>query len=144
MASLFFFLVFWAQTGIPSGMSGSATSGRAAQPARPLPKGRFAPKVDWRDVAASAGLTAQNISGDPKHNNYIVETTGNGVALFDYDGDGLVDIFLVNAGQLDAKGAPQGAKHHLYRNLGNLKFARDGEGANPQHEFWPGRVRRRL
>ena len=80
MASLFFFLAFWAQTGIPSGMSGSATSGRAAQPARPLPKGRFAPKVDWRDVAASAGLTAQNISGDPKHNNYIVETTGNGVA----------------------------------------------------------------
>jgi len=104
------------------GMTGSATSGRAAQPARPLPKGKVAPRVDFRDVAASAGLTAINVSGDPKHNDYIVETTGNGLALFDYDGDGLVDIFLVNAGQLDKQAAPRGAKHHLYRNLGGLKF----------------------
>lgn len=119
-------LALWAQpSGSPGmgGMSGSATSGRAAQPARPLPKGKTAPRVDFRDVAATAGLTAINISGDPKHNNYIVETTGNGLALFDYDGDGLVDIFLVNAGQLDAQSMPQGARHHLYRNLGQLKFA---------------------
>ncbi|MBY0503431.1 MAG: CRTAC1 family protein [Bryobacteraceae bacterium] len=106
-----------------SGMTGSATSGRAAQPARPLPKGRTAPRVDLQDLAAQAGLTAINVSGDPQHNSYIVETTGNGLALFDYDGDGLVDIFLVNAGQLDAKAAPRGARHHLYRNLGGLKFA---------------------
>lgn len=104
------------------GMTGSATSGRAAQPARPLPKGKVAPRVDFRDVASVAGLTAINVSGDPKHNDYIVETTGNGLALFDYDGDGLVDIFLVNAGQLDKQAAPRGAKHHLYRNLGGLKF----------------------
>ena len=110
-------------------MGGSATSGRAAQPARPLPKGKQAPKVDFRDVAPAAGLTAINISGDPKHNDYIVETTGNGLALFDYDGDGLVDIFLVNAGQLDPQGAPRGAKHHLYRNLGQLKFAEVTEKA---------------
>ena len=64
-------------------MGGSATSGRAAQPARPLPKGKQPPKVDFHDVAAAAGLTAINISGDPKHNSYIVETTGNGLALFD-------------------------------------------------------------
>ena len=118
--------VLWSQQ---TGMGGSATSGRAAQPARPLPKGKQAPKVDFRDVAQAAGLTAINISGDPKHNDYIVETTGNGLALFDYDGDGLVDIFLVNAGQLDPQGAPRGAKHHLYRNLGQLKFAEVTEKA---------------
>lgn len=125
MAPALLLLALIAQAPPPamSGMSGSATSGRSAQPARPLPKGKIAPKVDFRDVAAAAGLTAINVSGDPQHNNYIVETTGNGLALFDYDGDGLVDIFLVNAGQLDATGAPRGAKHHLYRNLGNLKFA---------------------
>lgn len=119
-------LALWAQVG-PAGMNpsamGSATTGRVAQPARPLPKSKVAPKVDLRDIAAAAGLTAPNVSGDPRHNDYIVETTGNGLALFDYDGDGLVDIFLVNAGVLDAKAAPRGAQHHLYRNLGNLKFA---------------------
>ncbi len=123
----------------PSAMGGSATSGKNPQPARPLPKGKQAPKVDFRDVAASAGLTAINISGDPKHNSYIVETTGNGLALFDYDGDGLVDIFLVNAGLLDPQGLPRGAKHHLYRNLGQLKFAEVTEKAQiPSTSFGQG------
>ena len=126
-------------TSAPAAMGGSATSGRPPQPARPLPKGKQAPKVDFRDVAASAGLTAINISGDPKHNSYIVETTGNGLALFDYDGDGLVDIFLVNAGLLDSQGSPRGAKHHLYRNLGQLKFADVTEKAQiPSTSFGQG------
>ncbi len=123
----------WAQQ---AGMSGSATSGRSAQPARPLPKGKTAPRVDFRDIAAAAGLTAINVSGDPKHNNYIVETTGNGLALFDYNGDGLVDIFLVNAGRLDPQSMAQGTKHHLYRNLGQLKFAEVTEKARIPSTNW--------
>ncbi len=128
-------MALWPQ----GGMTGSATSGRTAQPARPLPKGKVAPTVDYRDVAEQARLTATNVSGDTKHNSYIVETTGNGLALFDYDGDGFVDIFLVNAGTIDAQGAPRGAKHHLYRNLGGLKFAEVTEKAQiPGSRFGQG------
>ena len=75
--------------------------------------------VDFRDVAVQAGLTAVNVSGEKDTKKYIVETTGNGVAIFDYDNDGLMDVFLVNATTLDGKDK---STSHLYRNLGNLKF----------------------
>ena len=58
--------------------SGNATD----QPIRPLPPGMKAPVVDFRDVAAQAGLTAEVISGEVDQ-TYIVENTGTGVAIFD-------------------------------------------------------------
>jgi enediyne biosynthesis protein E4 len=78
-------------------------------------------RVDFRDVAAEAGLVAPNVSGDANRKRYILETTGGGVALFDYDDDGRVDVFLANGTTLDTdpKNAPTG---HLYRNLGGLRF----------------------
>jgi hypothetical protein len=78
-------------------------------------------KVDFRDIAAQAGITAKMVSGAEDHKKYIIETTGSGVALFDFDNDGLVDIFLVNATRLDESSGPP-PTNHLYRNLGNLKF----------------------
>jgi enediyne biosynthesis protein E4 len=79
------------------------------QPAAPL---GFA----FTDIAARAGLTVRTIYGGEKTNRYLVETTGTGVAAFDYDGDGWVDIFLVNGSTLD--GFPEGSAptSHLYRN----------------------------
>src|ERR1041385_3544099 len=53
--------------------------------------------INFRDVAADAGLTAINVSGDADSKRYILETTGDGVAIFDYDNDALMDIFLANA-----------------------------------------------
>jgi hypothetical protein len=78
-------------------------------------------EVDFRDIAEAAGLTASNVSGSPAHKKYILETTGQGVGIFDYDNDGLPDIFVVNATTLDGKEAQQ-PTNHLYRNLGNLRF----------------------
>src|ERR1043165_8821311 len=98
---------------------GVATGGKAV-PARPLPPGVKAPIVHYEDIAAQAGLTGVNVSGPENSKQYIVETTGNGVAIFDYDNDGLPDIFFVNAGRL-GKDAAQ-PTHFLYHNLGGLKF----------------------
>ena len=81
-------------------VSGNATD----QPVRPLPPGMKAPVVDFRDIAAQAGLTAEVISGDMDQ-TYIVENTGTGVAIFDYDNDGLPDIFLVQGDRLHNYGA---------------------------------------
>src|SRR5262249_55733770 len=69
------------------------------RPARIQPKVQIdlpLPKVNFEDVADRAGLKTKHSSGGDKEKNYILETTGSGVALIDYDNDGLLDIFLVN------------------------------------------------
>ena len=66
--------------------------------------------VDFRDVAVEAGLTALNVSGGEDKKKYILETTGNGVAIFDFDGDGLMDVFLPNGTTLDGDGKGEPAK----------------------------------
>ena len=46
------------------------------------------PIVTFLDIAESAGLTVQNVFGGIDTKKYIIETTGSGVAIFDYDNDG--------------------------------------------------------
>jgi hypothetical protein len=58
------------------------------------------------DIAAQAGLKSVCISGDPETKRWIVETTGCGIAFFDYDQDGWLDIFQVSATTLDSSVAP--------------------------------------
>jgi enediyne biosynthesis protein E4 len=112
---------------------GVATGGTAV-PARPLPPGIKAPVVRYEDVAARAGLVGLNVSGANRGKQYIVETTGTGVAIFDYDNDGLPDIFLVNADRLDET-APK-PTHFLYHNLGGLKFEDVTQKAGLAHAGW--------
>jgi len=92
---------------------GVATGGTAV-PARPLPPGMKAPTVTYEDVAVKAGLTGVEVSGADHGKQYIVESTGTGVAIFDYDNDGLPDILLVNGGRL---GDGEQTKPFLYPNL---------------------------
>jgi enediyne biosynthesis protein E4 len=103
----------WAQLGVATG-SGIAT------PARPLPPGVKPPVVNFVDIAKQAGLTAVNVSGADTHKQYIVETTGNGVVIFDYDNDGLPDILFLNGGRFS--NGDRGPGPVLYHNLGGLKF----------------------
>lgn len=71
------------------------------------------------DVASQAGILIRDINGDPKVKRYIIEATGSGVAILDYDHDGWPDIFLVN-GKLIDKVAETAAKtpptSHLLHN----------------------------
>jgi len=61
-------------------------------------------------------------SGSPEK-NYIFETTSGGVAIFDYDGDGRPDIYLVNGSTVAAlEGKEKAPRAALYRNLGSWKF----------------------
>ncbi|PYQ00170.1 MAG: hypothetical protein DMF82_22840 [Acidobacteria bacterium] len=92
--------------------------------------------VDFRDVAVEAGLTAVNVSGGEDRKKYILETTGNGVAIFDYDGDGLMDVFLPNGTTLDGGGEGAKATGHLYRNQGGLRFADVTEKAGLARTGW--------
>ncbi len=93
--------------------------------ARPSPRARLdlpSPTVEFRDVAAEAGLTAPNVYGGVKSKKYILEMTGNGAAVFDFDNDGRPDIFLVNGTRLDGLPAGEKPTSRLYHNDGNGKF----------------------
>lgn len=89
--------------------------------------------ADFRDLAEKAGLKAVIVSGELKQ-NYLVEGTGTGVALFDYDNDGLLDIFLVNADYIKPVSPPPTV--HLYHNLGGLHFEDVTEKAGLGHTGW--------
>jgi hypothetical protein len=72
--------------------------------------------ANFTDVAAKAGLTMQEIFGGIETKKYIIETTGTGVAIFDYDNDGWPDIFLVNGTRLEGLPPRNAPSNHLYRN----------------------------
>ena len=52
--------------------------------------------VTFVNVAGESGLNTKTIFGGEHKNKYLLETTGCGVAFFDYDHDGWLDIFLVS------------------------------------------------
>ena len=72
--------------------------------------------VRFEDVARQAGLTDTVYYGSSEQVQYIVEANGCGVAFYDYDNDGWLDVFLLNGTRLG--GLPPGATatNRLYRN----------------------------
>ena len=72
--------------------------------------------ANFVDVAAKSGLTMMNVFGGTDTKKYIIETTGTGVAIFDYDNDGWLDLFIVNGTTLEGFPAGKGPTNHLYRN----------------------------
>src|SRR5205085_607641 len=70
----------------------------------------------FTDIAEKAGLTMTNVFGGRDTKKYIIETTGTGVAILDYDNDGWPDIFLVNGTTLEGFPAGSSPTSHLYRN----------------------------
>ncbi len=72
--------------------------------------------ADFEDVAQKAGITISNVFGGVDSKKYIIETTGTGVAIFDYDNDGWPDIFIVNGTRLEGFSTGQAPTNHLYRN----------------------------
>ena len=89
------------------------------------------------DQAAKAGLTAKTVFGGINTKKYIIETTGTGVAIFDYDNDGWPDIFVVNGTTLEATStAGSAATNHLYRNNHDGTFTDVTEKAGLVHSGW--------
>ena len=89
-----------------------------------------------RDVASASGLHFLHVSGGDKSKKYILETTGSGVAFFDYDGDGWVDLFIVNGSRLE--GFPPGTApgNKLFHNNRDGTFADVTEKAGLARSGW--------
>ena len=92
----------------------------------------------FTDVAAEAGLTAPIIYGGVEKKDFIFETVGCGVAFFDYDNDGWLDIFLLSGTRLD--GAPKAATNRLYKNNRNGTFTDVTAQAGLQKTGWASAV----
>lgn len=86
----------------------------------------------FTNIAKEAGITQVLHYGGTDRSDYVIETSSGGVALFDYDNDGLLDVFLVVGTKLE--NPPPDAVSRLYRNLGNLKFEDVTKKAGLWHE----------
>jgi len=74
-------------------------------------------KIQFLDVAREAGLTTPNVWGNPNNKTYIIEAKGSGIAFFDYDHDGWLDVYLTNGSILGQGWANRlEPTTHLYKN----------------------------
>jgi hypothetical protein len=111
-------------------------SGNPRQNANP-PKEQSADLgISFLNVAREAGLNAKTIFGGEHKNKYLLETTGCGVAFYDYDNDGWLDIFLVNGTRLE--GFPVGSEpaSHLFRNNRDGTFTDVTLKSGVAHSGW--------
>ena len=83
-------------------------------------------EVQFIDATTDAGITFQHIDGRTGE-KYIIETLGSGALFFDYDADGHLDLYIVNATHIPPPVAEASSQTHLprntlYRNNGNGTF----------------------
>ncbi len=97
----------------------------AARPAQRADAAPAPPAVDcpvrFLDVTDASGITFIHTDG-ASGRHYIAETVASGLATFDYDGDGLVDIYFANGAPLPGAKTDRPPRPALYRNLGGLRF----------------------
>jgi len=92
--------------------------------------------VSFLNVAREAGLNAKTIFGGEHKNKYLLETTGCGVAFYDYDNDGWLDIFLVNGTRLEGFPAGSEPTSRLFRNNRDGTFTDVTIKAGVAHSGW--------
>jgi enediyne biosynthesis protein E4 len=88
----------------------------------------------FRDISREAGVNFQHHAAPDK--KYIVESMSGGVALFDFDNDGLIDIYFVDSLTVATAADHGAARSALYRNRGNGQFEDVTDKAGVGHPGW--------
>jgi hypothetical protein len=102
----------------PAYGSHSSAMGPPPPPPAPAPEEGSSP-ARFEEVPGQ--LTVKTFAGGPSK-DHLVESGGNGVALLDYDKDGHLDVYVVNAPELDGRRERIPHPNALYHNLGGWKF----------------------
>jgi enediyne biosynthesis protein E4 len=110
LRSWFFLLV------VAVSVLGTYLISQPTNPAKPPTKKIIPGPVHFEDIARQAGLRALNVYGGDTHKEFIIETTGNGAIIFDYDNDGWPDILLPNGSTVKGFPKDQAPTGHLYHN----------------------------
>ena len=103
----------------------------------PPPSPQAAKGVDFEDITVSSGLGRfRHLAGEPLK-PYLPETTGSGVALLDFDGDGWLDVYLVNAlSDAALAGRERPLPSALFRNAQNGTFINVTAKAGVENNRW--------
>ena len=122
---------------------GSATAGVFApvldSERRPITAGGFVKDgpVIFKDIAQQAGLTTWHHKMGTLEKKYILETTGSGVGLLDYDNDGWLDIYMVNGSTYEAERGKGDAPHAaLFHNNHDGTFTDVTAKAGVTNDRW--------
>ena len=100
-----------AVSAVASGLAGQTAQSTKSATVRIKPS-----NVHFEDIASQVGLSALNVYGGNIHKEFIIETTGNGALIFDYDNDGWPDIFLPNGSTVEGFPKDKAPTGHLYHN----------------------------
>jgi hypothetical protein len=97
-------------------------------------------KVMFTDVAAASGIDFKYTFGDYTYEN-ILESSGSGITVFDYNNDGLMDLFMMSGTYLEGISDEGGAafknsRDKLYKNNGNGTFTETGKQAGINDLQW--------
>ncbi len=120
----------------------SAASAAAGCFLRPLAASglRFASLPDYfphyTDGAKQAGLTSKTVLLGHQSKDFLLSTTGGGVALIDYDNDGWLDLFFVNGWGLQDFPKGQEPTNHLYKNNRDGTFTDVTEKSGLMRHGW--------
>jgi hypothetical protein len=120
----------------PRWMRAKALSQKTAPPKQELRIESNDLGVSFLNVARESGLNAKTVFGGERKNKYLLETTGCGVAFYDYDNDGWLDIFVVNGSRLEGFSAGSEPTSHLFRNNRDGTFTDVTVKAGVAHTGW--------
>ena len=96
----------------------------------------FASGIQLVDVADRSGLTFQHVSGS-RDKAALLDTMSGGLAWIDYDGDGRLDLYLVNGGRWeDLKSGQPSGRNALFRNQADGTFVDVAEKAGAAGSSW--------
>ena len=96
--------------------------------------------VTFTDVTDEAGIDFLYTFGDSTYEN-ILESSGSGVTVFDYDGDDDLDLYMLNGTYLEGISDPEGGvfantPNSLYRNNGDGTFTEVAQQAGVDDRQW--------
>jgi hypothetical protein len=96
--------------------------------------------VMFTDITKKAGITFKYTFGDNSYKN-IIESSGSGITIFDYNNDGLMDLYLMNGTYLEGISDPEGkiyknSHNDLYKNNGNGTFTEVSKTAGIGGHQW--------
>jgi hypothetical protein len=99
------------------GQSSKSAQGMASRGVKAAPRGKFSGlpfHARFTDIAQQAGLKHPVVSGHPLRADYVLEAMSCGVAFFDYDNDGWLDILILTGSRFGDP--PRDASNRLYKN----------------------------
>lgn len=103
----------------------------------PAPSAMATKGVIYTDMTQAAGLSSFRHVAGSAAKDYILEAPGSGVALFDYDGDGWLDVYLVNGATFKAlRGEEEAPSAALFRNNRDGTFADVTAAAGVANRRW--------